>query len=125
MASDIDRQLPRAGEVFLDHVSHFVSDGKAASRALACAGFAPTPISVQHSPDPDGGAPRLAGTSNVTTMFAGGYLEVVFKTSDTPLTRDLTLRSRAIQACISWPSGRPMPRLPGAGSRTAGFGCGR
>jgi hypothetical protein len=88
MASDIDRQLPRAGEVFLDHVSHFVPDGKAASRALARAGFAPTPISVQHSPDPDGGAPRLAGTSNVTTMFVGGYVEVVFKTSDTPLTRD-------------------------------------
>jgi hypothetical protein len=84
MGSDIDRQLPRADEIFLDHVSHFVPGGEAASRALARAGFAPTPISVQVSPGPDGGA-RLAGTSNVTTMFAGGYVEVVFKTSDTPL----------------------------------------
>jgi len=85
MDSDIDRQLPRSDEIFLDHVSHFVPGGEAARRALARAGFAPTPISVQVNPGPDGGAPRLVGTSNVTAMFAGGYVEVVFKTSDTPL----------------------------------------
>jgi hypothetical protein len=88
MDSDTERQLPCADEIFLDHVSHFVPGGEAASRALARAGFAPTPISVQASPDPDGGAPRLTGTSNVTAMFAGGYVEVVFKTSDTPLARE-------------------------------------
>jgi hypothetical protein len=85
MNSDIDRQLPRADQIFLDHVSHFVPDGEAARRALARAGFAPTPISVQVNPSLDGGAPRLVGTSNVTAMFAGGYVEVVFKSSDTPL----------------------------------------
>jgi hypothetical protein len=32
--SGIDRQLPRADEIFLDHVGHFVPDAEAASRAL-------------------------------------------------------------------------------------------
>jgi Glyoxalase-like domain len=84
----IDRQLPRADEIFLDHIAHFVPDAEAASRALARAGFAPTPISVQFHPDPNGGAPRPTGTSNVTAMFACGYIEALFKTSDSPLTRE-------------------------------------
>src|SRR5262252_10797046 len=88
MRSDVDRQLPRAGEIFLDHLAHFVPDAEAASRALARAGFAPTPVSVQVNPDPDGGAPQLTGTGNVTAMFARGYIEVLFKTAETPLTRE-------------------------------------
>jgi len=87
MRSDVDRQLPRAGEIFLDHLAHFVPDAEAASRALARAGFAPTPISVQVNPDPDG-APRPTGTGNVTAMFARGYIEILFKTSDAPLARE-------------------------------------
>jgi hypothetical protein len=87
MPSDVDRQLPRADEIFLDHLAHFVPDAEAASRALAQAGFAPTPISVQVNPDADG-APRPTGTGNVTAMFARGYIELLFKTSDTPLTRE-------------------------------------
>jgi len=87
MRSDVDRQLPRADEIFLDHLAHFVPDAEAASRALARAGFAPTPISVQVNPDPDG-APRPTGTGNVTAMFRRGYTEVLFKTSDTPLARE-------------------------------------
>ena len=87
MSSDIDRQLPRADEIFLDHLAHFVPDAEAASRALARAGFAPTPISLQVNPDPDG-VPRPTGTGNITAMFARGYIEVLFKTSDTPLARE-------------------------------------
>jgi len=83
-----DRQLPRGEEIFLDHVGHFVRDPQAASRALARAGFAPTPISVQTEPDP-AGAPRLTGTGNVTAMLARGYVEVLFKTADTPLGGEL------------------------------------
>src|SRR5712692_2566478 len=56
--SEADRQLPLAGEIFLDHVGHFVRDPDAASRALARVGFAPTPASVQINPDPAGGAHR-------------------------------------------------------------------
>jgi hypothetical protein len=87
--SQADRQLPLAGEIFLDHVGHFVRDVETASRALARAGFAPTPPSIQVNPDAAGGAPRLTGTGNVTAMFSRGYIEVLFKTADTALAREL------------------------------------
>lgn len=83
-----DRQLPIRDEIFLDHVAHFVRDPQAGSRALARAGFAPTPVSVQVVPDPEG-APRPTGTGNVTAMFSRGYIEVLFKTADTALGREL------------------------------------
>jgi hypothetical protein len=83
-----DRQLPILEEIFLDHVGHFVRDPQSARRALARAGFAPTPVSVQVAPDPDG-TPRPTGTGNVTAMFTRGYIEVLFKTADTPLSREL------------------------------------
>jgi len=85
---EIDRRLPADDEIFLDHVGHFVRDGQAASRALARCGFAPTPISIQASPDPAGGT-LPTGTGNVTAMLSRGYLEILFKTSDTPLSREL------------------------------------
>ena len=78
--AEADRQLPVGNEIFLDHIGHFVRDPQAASRALARAGFAPTPVSVQVNPD---GTPT--GTGNVTCMFSRGYMEVLFKTADTPL----------------------------------------
>jgi hypothetical protein len=84
--TEVDRQLPVGGEIFLDHVGHFVRDAAAAGRALARAGFAPTPQSVQSNPD---GTPT--GTGNVTAMFSRGYVEVLFKTADTPLGREFDL----------------------------------
>jgi Glyoxalase-like domain len=86
-APDIDRQLPAGGEIFLDHLAHFVRDANAASRAFARCGFAPTPVSIQVSPDPTGGV-SPTGTGNITAMFTRGYVEVLFKTSDTPLSRE-------------------------------------
>jgi hypothetical protein len=83
----IDRQLPQADEIFLDHVAHFVRDAEAAAEAFTRAGFAPTPVSIQVNPDPAGGA-KPTGTGNVTAMFSRGYVEVLFKTSDTPLARE-------------------------------------
>ena len=77
---EADRQLPLGEEIFLDHVGHFVRDPAAAGRALARAGFAPTPVSVQVNSD---GTPT--GTGNITAMFSRGYMEVLFKTADTPL----------------------------------------
>ena len=79
---DAERQLPLASEIFLDHVGHFVADPDAASRALTEAGFAPAPKSIQVA---DG---RLTGTGNVTAMLERGYIEVLFKTADTPLGRE-------------------------------------
>jgi len=79
-AVEADRQLPVGEEIFLDHVGHFVRDPQAAAAALKRAGFAPTPVSVQSNPD---GTPT--GTGNITAMFRRGYMEVLFKTADTPL----------------------------------------
>ena len=79
----IARQLPLGDEIFLDHVGHFVRDPQAADAALARAGFAPTPVSVQVAPD---GGPT--GTGNVCAMMTRGYMEVLFKTADTLLGRE-------------------------------------
>lgn len=81
-------QLPRGREIFLDHVGHFVRDPQAAAQALARAGFAPTPVSIQTAPDA-GGAPQRTGTGNVTAMLARGYIEALFKTAETPLGAEL------------------------------------
>jgi hypothetical protein len=81
--TETDRQLPAGNEIFLDHVGHFVRDREAAAAALARAGFAPTPVSVQVAPD---GNPT--GTGNVCAMLMRGYVEVLFKTADTPLGRE-------------------------------------
>jgi Glyoxalase-like domain len=86
-AHAIDRRLPAGDEIFLDHVGHFVADPDSAARALAQAGFAPTPPSVQVNPDPGGGPPRKTGTGNVTAMLDRGYIEFLFKTADTPLAK--------------------------------------
>jgi glyoxalase-like protein len=82
-AKEADRQLPIGNEMFLDHVGHFVPDQEAAGRALARAGFAPTPVSIQYNPD---GSP--IGTGNITAMLPRGYIEVLFKAADTPLGRE-------------------------------------
>lgn len=84
---EIDRQLPTSNQIFLDHVGHFVGSAEAASRALARAGFTPTPPSIQLNPDPSGGT-SPTGTGNVTAMFERGYVEVLFKTADTALGRE-------------------------------------
>ena len=89
MSRAVDRQLPLGEEIFLDHIAHFVPDREAARAALGRAGFAPTPVSIQVSPDPAGGPPQPTGTGNVTAMFARGYVEILFKTAVTPLGREL------------------------------------
>jgi hypothetical protein len=86
--TEIDRQLPTEEEIFLDHVGHFVPDPDAATRALISAGFTAAPRSVQVNPAGNGGV-RLTGTGNVTSMFRHGYIETLYKTSDTALGREL------------------------------------
>ena len=85
---EVDRQLPEGGEIFLDHVGHFVRDPKAAADALARAGFSPTPVSVQVNPDGKGGE-TPTGTGNVCAMLPRGYVECLFKTAETPLGHEL------------------------------------
>ena len=83
------RQLPVGDEIFLDHVGHFVRDAQAASRALRRAGFAPTPVSIQADKEPSTARLVPTGLGNITAMFARGYMEVLFKNSDTALAGEL------------------------------------
>src|SRR5204862_424844 len=73
-----ERQLPAGEEIFLDHIAHFVPDQPSAAEAARRAGFAPTPVSVQTNPRPDG-TQVPTGTSNITAMLARGYIEILFK----------------------------------------------
>ena len=76
-----DRQKPPPGELYLDHVAHFVPDLGAAARLLESLGFVPTPESAHRA----GGAP--AGTSNRCLMLEEGYIEILAPTLDTPNAR--------------------------------------
>ena len=73
-----ERQRPAPGDLFLDHVAHFVPDLDAAGALLEALGFSVTPVSKhQHSGKP-------AGTSNRCVMFEQGYVEILAPTLDTP-----------------------------------------
>jgi hypothetical protein len=107
-------------EIFLDHVGHFVRDAQGARRALQRAGFAPTPVSIQSDKDPSTGRLVPTGLGNSTAMFARGYLEVLFKNSDTPLARefDVALARRAglhLAAFAVADAAATRERLAGAG----------
>lgn len=82
-------RLPAGPQVFLDHVAHFVPDAVAAEAALRACGFTTTPFSVQTAPAVAGGPPVPTGTGNVCAMLERGYVEVLARTSDTPLAREL------------------------------------
>ncbi|HEV7476604.1 MAG TPA: VOC family protein [Burkholderiales bacterium] len=73
-----ERQKPPPGELYLDHVAHFVPDLGAAARLLESLGFTPTPESAHRAQ----GAP--AGTSNRCLMFEEGYVEILAPTLKTP-----------------------------------------
>jgi hypothetical protein len=73
-----DRQRPPPGELFLDHVSHFVPDLEAAGALLEDLGFVVTPTSHQET----GEGP--VGASNRCVMLEEGYIELLTPTHDTP-----------------------------------------
>ena len=73
-----DRQRPPPGQLYLDHVSHFVPDLAKAGALLEALGFAVTPVSAQRTQD------GPAGTSNRCVMLESGYLEFLAPTADTP-----------------------------------------
>ena len=72
------RQRPPAGELYLDHLAHFVPDLGAAAAVWEKLGFAVTPISVHNV------SGKPAGTSNRCVMLEDGYLELLAPTADTP-----------------------------------------
>ena len=73
-----ERQKPPPGELFLDHVAHFVPDLAAACALLEKLGFAPTPVSNHEV------SGKPAGTSNRCLMLEQGYIEILAPTLDTP-----------------------------------------
>lgn len=73
-----DRQKPKPGELFVDHISHFVADLDAAARAFEALGMKVTPTSVQVT------AEGPLGASNRCVMLDEGYLELLSPTHDTP-----------------------------------------
>jgi Glyoxalase-like domain len=76
-----DRQRPPPGDLYLDHVAHFVPDLGAAARLAESLGFVVTPESAHRAQ----GAP--AGTSNRCIMLEEGYIEILAPTLDTPNAR--------------------------------------
>jgi hypothetical protein len=83
-------QLPRPGEVFLDHTAFFVPAMDAAADALERCGFRLTPFTAQTNRE--GGETVPSGTGNRCAMFRNGYLEVLTATHDTPLSAQLKER---------------------------------
>src|SRR5260370_25607181 len=95
-----ERQRPAPGDLFLDHVAHFVPDLDAAGALLEALGFSVTPLSKhQHSGKP-------AGTSNRCVMFEHGYVEILPPTLDTPTAQRVrahTARYRRAHPCLFRP----------------------
>jgi len=73
-----DRQKPAPGELFVDHIAHFVADLDAAARVLESLGMKVTATSVHQTPE------GPAGTSNRCVMLEAGYIEILSPTHDTP-----------------------------------------
>jgi len=83
------RQLPAAGEVFLDHVGYFVPDMEAAGGAMERLGFRLTPLTAQTNLDPHTGELRPQGTANRCAMLQAGYVEILTPVADTPLAAEM------------------------------------
>jgi hypothetical protein len=72
------RQRPPPGDLYLDHLAHFVPDLAAAGAVWEKLGFRVTPLSDHQV------SGKPAGTSNRCVMLEEGYLELLAPTLDTP-----------------------------------------
>lgn len=72
------RQRPPPGDLYLDHLAHFVPDLAAAGAVWEMLGFRVTPLSEHQV------SGKPAGTSNRCVMLEEGYLELLAPTLDTP-----------------------------------------
>jgi hypothetical protein len=88
--TEMAKQLPGPGEVFLDHTAFFVPEIETAAAALERCGFRLTPFSVQTNRE--GGATVPAGTGNRLAMLRNGYIELLTATHPTPLAAQLRER---------------------------------
>jgi hypothetical protein len=74
-----ERQKPPPGDLYLDHVAHFVPDLAAAGRLMESLGFVVTPESAHRAQ----GGP--AGTSNRCVMLEQGYIEILAPSKENEL----------------------------------------
>src|SRR3546814_13807294 len=79
-SSDLDR-----GEVFLDHLAHFVPSLDCAAAALEKLGFRLTPFAAQRNRTSNGTEP--SGMANRCVMLREGYLEFLTAVSQSELAR--------------------------------------
>lgn len=70
-------QLPRPGQIFLDHVGWMVPDMTAAAVAFDNLGLPLTPLSIHGVTDPATGERKETGTANQLAMLPTGYLEIL------------------------------------------------
>ena len=82
-----DAQLPRKGELFIDHIGFFVADISGANRALTRMGFTLTPYTPQTNMADPSKPPIAVGLANQCVMLQRGYLEVlaIHQETDNPL----------------------------------------
>ena len=88
----IQPQVPKGGEIFLDHIAWFVPNISHASKVFDRLGFNLTTFVAQNNLNPSGGAPIPAGTGNRCAMLGRGYLEILTTVDgedSTPLARQL------------------------------------
>lgn len=83
------RQVPSEGEIFLDHVAHWVPDLDAAAAQLERLGFRLTPYTEHANSTAPGEPIRPAGSANRCIMLREGYLEILTPTADTAIGREL------------------------------------
>jgi len=82
-------QIPRPGELNVDHVAHFVPQMESASSELERLGFTVTPFSVQSHRVEPGRPLEPAGAGNRCVMFERGYLEFLTPIGDTLIAAQL------------------------------------
>ena len=82
-------QVPTEGEIFMDHIAHWVPEMAPAAAALERLGFRLTPY-TEHSNSTAPGEPiRPAGSANRCIMLREGYLEILTPTAETAIGREL------------------------------------
>lgn len=83
------RQIAGDGEIFVDHIAHWVPDIGDAAAAMEKLGFVLTPY-TEHTNSTAPGEPILpAGSANHCIMLREGYLEILTPTADTAIGQEL------------------------------------
>lgn len=83
------RQIAAKGEIFVDHIAHWVPDIAPAACAMERLGFVLTPYTEHTNSTAPGEPIRPAGSANHCIMLREGYLEILTPTADTAIGQEL------------------------------------